>query len=564
MTPMDSLAIILSVSLLPWPVFALQQPAPPPRDGVSTPSTQVSTGRIRGQITSADTRTALPWATVVVTSIAGSGPRSGGSAQADVRGMFEISGLNPGEYRVTAMPPAHRARYLPAHFGATTPYASGAAVRVSAGETVERVDVALPVAAAIAGRVVDEAGEPLADVRVELLKVPDALAPSLDPIPAGRSRAVYTDDVGQFRLFGVVEGEYSLAALAERHYQLTAASPPTFVTTFYPSAVDQTQSQRIIVKPGQETEGLEIRMVRSRTFGISGSVTTSDGRPVANTSISLNRHDRFGGGGEELRLDAAGRFSVGGLTPGDYSIVVGPGGRAATGEFASVPLTIVDGSVEDIVIITRPTVTVTGRVVFDEAIPTAERSRVRLEVTAVDPQAKAQWIPQTVSVGADGAFTISNLFMPVIMRPTGRKEWGLKAVTLRGADITDRPTEFSSRDSGQLEVLLTARTSRVDGRVRDDAGRAITDCAVLLFSAAPADWTPFSSRIQQTQLQSDGAFSFPDVRPGSYRLIAIPQSRLTGTSYYRPALLEALAIDATDVTIGDEDRRVVDLRLISR
>lgn len=543
-------------------VLQAQQPSLPPRDGGRAASDPVATGRIRGQVIAADTRAPLAWATVLFTALGGG--RQGGSVQTDIRGRFELTGLSPGEYRVTALPPAHRARYLPAHFGAATPYESGIAVRVAAGEIVERIDITLAVAAAVAGRVVDEAGEPLADIRVELLKAFDSSLSVDDPVPVGRSRAVYTDDAGQFRLFGVVEGDYTLAALAERSYQRTASSPPTFITTFYPSATDQTQSQRISVKPGQETGGLEIRMVRSRTFGISGTVAMSDGRPIANTSVSLNRYDRLGGGGEELRLDAEGRFSAGGLTPGDYAIVATPGGRTGLGEFASVPLTIVDSDIKDIVVITRPTVTVSGRVTFDDSISNAKPSTIRLEVTAVDPAGKSQWIPQSVAVGADGSFTVSNLFMPVIIRPMGEPEWGLKGVSLYRTDITDRPTEFQPRDSGHLEVVMTAKLSRIEGRVRDDPGRPIKDCAVLLFSSTSADWIPSSSRIKLAQIQSGGEFSFTDVRPGSYRIIAIPQARVTGGSLHRPALLEALVNDATDITVGEEERRTVDLRLVSR
>ena len=554
-------AVAVLLSILWLEPAAAQHPAPPPRDGTLPGSDTTPTGGIRGRVMAADTRAPLAWATVIAHPLEAG--RKGASIQTDSHGMFEIHGLTPGEYRVTALPPAHRARYLPAHFGAASPNESGMAIRVTAGQFVERIEVALPLAAAIAGRVVDEAGEPLANIRVELFKAPDAAVPSLDPVPAGRSRSAYTDDTGRFRLFEVTEGEYTLAALAERPYQLTSSSPPTFITTFYPSTTDQTQSQRMAVKPGQEADGFEIRMVRSRTYAISGSAATSDGRPIANTSISLNRYDRFGGGGEELRLDAHGRFAVGGLTPGDYAIVVGPG-RGTVAEFASVPVTIADSDLTDIVVITRPTVTVSGRVVLDESIPSVERSKVRLEVTAMDPNRKSQWIPQTVAVNADGTFTISNLFMPVIIRPLGQREWGLKGVLLNRVDITDRPTEFQPCDSGHLDVMLSAKLSRIEGRVRDDGSRPITDCAVILFSSTSTDWIPSSSRIKLTQIQSDGGFSFADVRPGSYRIIAIPQSRLTGGSPYRSALLETLTADATDVTIGEEERRTVELRLVVR
>jgi 5-hydroxyisourate hydrolase-like protein (transthyretin family) len=109
---------------------------------------------------------------------------------------------------------------LSAQFGATTAFQSGIPVRVAAGETVERIDIALPVAAAVGGRVVDEAGEPLADIRVELLRTPDSKLSSVETVQTGSSRAVYTDDGGRFRLFELAEGNYTLVALADLSHVL--------------------------------------------------------------------------------------------------------------------------------------------------------------------------------------------------------------------------------------------------------------------------------------------------------------------------------------------------------
>jgi hypothetical protein len=109
---------------------------------------------------------------------------------------------------------------------------------------------------------------------------------------------------------------------------------------------------------------------------------------------------------------------------------------------------------------------------------------------------------------------------------------------------------------------LTARPSRIEGRVRDDSGRPPTDCAVLL-STAPTDWIPSSTRIKLAQIQSFGEFTFPDVRPGSYRIIAVPQARLT-QPLHRAALLDALGSDATDLVVGEDERRTVELRLVTR
>ena len=74
------------------------------------------------------------------------------------------------------------------------------------GDTA-RVDVALERGGTISGRVVDEFGEPMADVRVEAL-----LALPHNARLSSVSRQRETDDEGRFRLFELPRGRYFVRA----------------------------------------------------------------------------------------------------------------------------------------------------------------------------------------------------------------------------------------------------------------------------------------------------------------------------------------------------------------
>jgi len=65
-------------------------------------------------------------------------------------GTYEFSAVPPGRFILTAS----KARYVTLQYGQTLPAPSGLVVDAAPGRVLERIDVALPRAAAIAGRVV--------------------------------------------------------------------------------------------------------------------------------------------------------------------------------------------------------------------------------------------------------------------------------------------------------------------------------------------------------------------------------------------------------------------------
>jgi Carboxypeptidase regulatory-like domain len=526
-------------------LLLVQQQAPPrdaPHGG--------GTATLRGRVLAGDTGAPIRSAIVMLSSVDGN--NASANASTDERGRFEFAHLNAGAVRLMARPPDGRARWLTTSFGAPSPDATGRLIEIGDGETRERLDITLPLAATIEGRVLDDAGEPVADVSMQLVRV---CSGGLKGETVGY-RLLKTDDLGRFRIYGVSEGDYLVVARPESFSLPLPVSSPKLVATYYPSTTNQAEAQPVHVKAGQQLEGVEIQMVRAATYRISGMVVDSQGRPVANRRGSLNRYSgNSSQGGYELPLDAAGHFALADLEPGEFEIIFPPDSRSE--EFARVAVTVSDDDIDNLVIATKPAADVNGRIVLDP--PGASK----LPAITVLSRAMFHGHPGhgdvRVPVGADGTFVLSHVANTMLVRVDAPAGWWLKAVLLKGEDVTDTPVEFGARDSGKLEVVVTTRASALDVRVADDRAEPVRDGAVVLFPADPAAWVAESSRTRLVELKGSSTVRLAGLRAGKYLIVAAPYDRLR--YWNNRNVLETLARDATEVVLGEDEQRVVDLKL---
>jgi hypothetical protein len=525
----------------------LSQQQPPRDTSLSTSGTAI----VRGHVIAGDTGAPIPEAFIILSS---DDDHPSSYTHTDERGQFEIRSVVPGVYHLQVLPPEYRSRYLGRVFGGEDVWGHGRAIEIAAGEVRDGIDVVLPASAAVSGRVLDEAGEPLARVSVRAIRVL-ANGGRSDPVGNG---TLQTDDLGRFRLFGLPEGDYLLEATPEPIYMRAKdSSSPAFVATFYPSVPSSDGAVKIRVKAGQDADGFDILLVRTKTFRVSGTVLDPDGQPWRNAMAGLTR---FQGGGEELRVDSAGRFAIAGLVPGTYQISVRPPADGRNG-YGTTRFTVADANVENLVVLTSPAVDVRGRVVLDGGTP-SNLSKFSVEVTQIDPDGQFQWIPMRVSVNPDGSFLMPKLHGPSVVRARPPDDWHLKAVLLDGEDITDRPTEFRARDSEHLQVVLTNRGATIDGTVSDDRGDVVSDCVVLLFPANRADWKELSSRSDQRSPGRGSRFRFDGLRAGRYLLAAVPFDRVDGIDTTSAAVRESLANAATEIVLGEDEQRTINLTLL--
>jgi Carboxypeptidase regulatory-like domain len=570
----------------------------PPRDTQPAPT---GTARIRGRIISADSGAALRRAQV---RLASQDVRNAKTATTDTEGRFEFSELPAGRYTLTVS----KAGYLTLQYGQRRPLEPGKPIELSNGQVLDRTDVALPRGGVVTGRILDEYGEPLADATVMALRY-QYVGGQRQLVPSGRS--AQTDDIGQFRIFGLPPGDYYISATTrtpmaaiQAATAAVAVAPPQgaagpfelvagaagmqavrdalgagedertgYAPTYYPGTPTLSDAQRVTVGIGEELPGLGFSMTVAKLARISGTVVDSQGQALARGMVAIRPArggPMFFRGGPNGSAVNAGVFTVNGVAPGDYVLQVrtgGPGGRGFGGgpggpdqEFANASVSVNGGDIDDLIIVTSKGATVRGRLTFGSNQPPGDLSRIGISAVSTSDQGPIAGGGST-SRSVNGSFELRGLTGPTLFRVAGAPSgWTLKAVRLDGADITDTPHEFKGGETvAGLEIELTSKPTRIDGTVTDNQRHPIRDYAVVVFSEESDHWMPQSRFVRAGRPDQDGKFQIIGLPPGRYLAVALEY--LEQGSEMDPDLLEQLKLKATSLSLDEGETRQLDLKL---
>ena len=529
----------------------------PPRDqDPRAVQTQQGTAAIRGRVVDAETGDPVSRIPVRV-SRKGQGPVQ--VVFSDAEGRFEFASLPAGTYFLLAESSPSRPAYLHAAYRKTHPTADTVrppdCLELQDGEVREGVTLELPRARVISGRVLDDAGEPRARVRVD--------AESLDRGRGGIT-SVSTDDLGAFRLFGLEPGRYRLCASPSEHGQPEAdAVAQGLVKTCHPSAAIESESTPVLVQSGNAD--VEIRLQRSRLFTISGIVLDASGAPAQHASVSLMVIDKYGSSGHG-REAKEGTFLFGGLAPGDYAIraqIGDPFNPTDTRErqLGYVPIRIDAADIENLVVAMKRPGAVTGRLIFEGIPPSASGVAVRAHADEDSQQMQDFGRGPGSPVRDDLTFELRGLFgrytLGLDSLPRG---WVVKAVRYRGEDITEVPTEFASGTGpSELMVVVSNRPARMIARVLDEQGNPTPSAVVVVVPADRRAWATRPMRMRMI-FARDGVYEDASFRPGEYYVAAVrPEDMPSSDDRER---LETIAAIGQKVTLLENDQRVVDLQVV--
>ena len=226
-------------------------------------------------------------------------------------------------------------------------------------------------------------------------------------------------------------------------------------------------------------------------------------------------------------------------------------------EFADMPLAV-HSDLRDIVVVTEPGTTISGRVTFVDS-DAAGTTPLAVNVYSVRMQATSVTVEASARVDSDLRFTLDDAFGPKLLRfaslPPG---WALRAVMLGATDITDQPTAFRPEHEGQIQMMVTTRASTLEGLVTNDKGAPTRDGTVYVFSEDKASWRMGSPRTHRTEIRDDGRFSLRGLTAGRYLAVAISPERFRPMANVGEEFFEALKSAAVPVVIGDGERQTID------
>src|SRR3954462_5454829 len=185
------------------PATGSQQPArdtpAQPQDAPPTPS-----GRITGRVIASDKGRPGKRGAVLVT--AAELPDGGRGVLTDDQGVFDLAELPAGRYTLTVS----KSGFVSLSYGQRRPLQAGTPLQLTDGQQLKGIAFQLPRGSVIGGRVLDEDGEAMPGVSVRVMRY-QYLQGERRLTPAGAGQ---TDDKGQYRVWGLMPGDYYVNATA--------------------------------------------------------------------------------------------------------------------------------------------------------------------------------------------------------------------------------------------------------------------------------------------------------------------------------------------------------------
>ena len=581
-----------------------QQPA---RDTSARPADTppAATGRISGRVVASDTGKPIKRARVFINAAELQG--GGRGVLTDDLGVFDFTELPAGRYTVNVS----KSGFVNLSYGQRRPLQAGTPLQLADGQQLRNVDFQLPRGSVLGGRILDEDGEPMAGVQVRVMRY-QYLQGDRRLTPAGTGQ---TDDRGQYRVWGLMPGDYYVNAMARVMMPFGGpggpggqggrggpagrgggALPPgvadrlaavgvgggniaalgampggndqdtvNYAPTYYPGVTAVNDARAVTIGLSQELLDINFSMQLVKMSRISGRVTNPDGSPVTSGNINLALDATVGRGnqiGANLggRIQWDGAFAINAVPPGRYTLRA-RGDDSETPQYAALPLTVNGADVTDVSVVLTPGATLNGVVTFPSAA-TAPPDVTQFRITAPSSDASFSGPQPNARLNKDGTFTLSGVPAgPHLIRPAGNSRgWSLKSVTVSGRDVTDTPIELRSGETlGGIAVTFTDKVNEISGTVLNDQGAPGSEYTILAFSTDPSFWRPQSRQIATTRPDQTGHYRLRTLPPGEYYVVTVDPAEQG--EWFEPAYLEEHRLAASRVTLAEGDVKTVDFKI---
>ena len=419
----------------------------------------------------------------VVGGIIGGGGTTGQTTEADEQGRFVFREVEPGNYALGA----ERQGFLVRLYGQRQDMPDDQFI-VGEGQHVQDMVLKLVPQGVIAGRALDEEGNPLPRTRVAIFR--RGYSRGKLQFPAAGAPVQTTNDLGEYRFIGLEPGSYVIGA---RYVGMTTTPiapdqplPPMpeqpdagYPATYFPNALDPGGAKPIALESGTQVAGVDITLRSVPLLRVRGRVVDPKGLPQTFTVLLVAKngdlHSQVGPPPITRRPD--GSFEISGVTPGAYSLVawVAEGGLTRA---AAKSVEVRDRHLDGVTLELAAARDVTAKITIDEKTP-MNTSGVFATLSSIDSTGNPSF---GQNLNNDSKLTFRNLLpVPYTLSVTNLPfncNCYLKSVRYGGQEIPGMGAVVTG--GGELEIVLGTKAAIVEGAVVDRQGKPVGGAVLAL------------------------------------------------------------------------------------
>jgi hypothetical protein len=571
---MIRLCLPLCLAAITW----AQQPAPGANAATPTTDPAVKKGRVSGKLLNALTGEPIRKGSVRLQpanspgAIGGGGPfimnggpggmRASGTAT-DNNGAFVIENVEPGSYRLMG----EKTGFLRTNFGGRSAMSIGSTINVTNGSEVSGLVLRLTPQGIISGRVLDEDGEPIEGVMVQV-GMTRSMGGRRMMMPSGGNQ---TNDRGEFRINNISPGRYHVFFQAMRQNLPPGPNKEEYAypRLYFPGVETMDQAERIEVAPGQEFSGVQISLKRMRVFRVKGQFTGEvKGGENRGQRLMVSLREQtasgnsmgFGPMGDMNRASSLrpdGTFEIANALPGAYMLMVSEFDRGGPKVIGRTMVNVANSDVEGVVVTPMPLAEIDGKVTVEGEASKVNLKSIRVQAVPMDSTPNYRQPPM---VDDSGIFTLPELspekYRLTLTAPPGSY---VKSITSSGQDIRDSGIDLAL-GSGKVDVVLSTKVASITGTVQKAKSEDPPGMAILVQLDAKGNPVLMTNSSPIAQVDSSGNFTFSNLGPGEYLAMAFEEVDFPSAS--DPDFLKKFVSRAATVKLSEGESKSVSTRQI--
>ncbi|HLQ76062.1 MAG TPA: carboxypeptidase-like regulatory domain-containing protein [Terriglobia bacterium] len=524
-------------------------------------------GSVRGTIFKTDTGGPVSSAMVELKRVGGDVAEVY-SVQTSGDGTFQIVDVPRGEYRLAAK----LGGYVTSEYGQHRWSGAGVPLVLDPGQSLEDLNIELTPSGSIAGRIFDRDGDPIGAAVVQ------AIASSyrdgkrvLQIVQSANS-----NDLGEYRLFGLRPGRYYLSATPSANSGLPqplaldsrvtsivvrpagaiVPAPAGQAPIFYPGTADVRAASAIELAAGATVSGNNFSISPAQRHHVRGVVSGTSVQLLLapmNPSPGVATAPRNFG----PRTEA---FDFPDVIPGDYMLIA-----QSVDKEAKLRIDVRDADINDIRVELRAGVIIPTHVTIEGRARAENNPDFRFIRFNFMPDPKIEGIKGPIySTFPDGSVNFEVTpgegnrisLVAVADAPPEFQNLYIKSIQMGTRDVLNDGLQFNGEINPKVEIIIGTKPGSLSGSVVNSRQRPSVNTTVVLVPPVAARARPDAYKVATTD--ASGRFQIALVPPGDYKVFAWDD--VQDGAWQDPEFLSRYEDSGKRIQIGESGKETVTLQ----